>query len=183
MLNCKESNSNLVIMNRNPLGPSVVNYRLASARFGPVYRSKLYIRFEPPTMSQPPKLLLCIEDDEDDQAFIEEAATETDPKLVFVAKSNGREALIFLNSQKEQHQLPCLILLDINMPLMSGKETLVAIKKDPALKNIPVVVFTTSSSKADQVFCEHYGADMVTKPVRPLDLKRVIEHVVLSRCV
>ena len=134
------------------------------------------------TMSESPKLLLCIEDDEDDRAFIEEAATETDPKLLFVAKSNGREAMTFLYGQKEQRQLPCLILLDINMPLMSGKETLVAIKKDPVLKNIPVLVFTTSSSKADQIFCEQYGADMVTKPVRPAELKRVIEHVVLSRC-
>jgi CheY-like chemotaxis protein len=133
-------------------------------------------------MSELPKLLLCIEDDEDDRAFIEEAATEADPKLIFVAKVNGREAMMFLNRQKEQDQLPCLILLDINMPLMNGRETLIAIKKDPALKNIPVVVFTTSSNKADEIFCEQYGADMVTKPVRPLELKRVIEHVVLSRC-
>ena len=134
------------------------------------------------TMSELPKLLLCIEDDEDDRAFIEEAATETDPKLVFVAKANGREAMTYLNRQKEHDQLPCLILLDINMPLMNGKETLVAIRKDPVLKNIPVIVFTTSSSKADQVFCEQYGADMVTKPVRPMEIKRVIEHLVLSRC-
>ena len=133
-------------------------------------------------MSKSPKLLLCIDDDADDRAYIEEAATETDPKLVFVSKANGREAMMYLNNQKEQHHLPCLILLDINMPLMGGKETLVAIKKDPALKNIPVVVFTTSSNKADEAFCEKYGADMVTKPVRPFDLKRVIEHVVLSRC-
>ena len=67
------------------------------------------------------------------------------------------------------------------MPMMNGKETLVALKKDPVLKNIPVLVFTTSSTKAYQLFCEQY-ADMVTKPVRPSELKRVIEHVVLSRC-
>ena len=133
-------------------------------------------------MSKSPKLLLCVDDDEDDRAYIEEAATETDPKLVFVSKPNGREAMVFLYHQKEQRQLPCLILLDINMPLMGGKETLVAIRKDPVLKDIPVVVFTTSSNKADEVFCEKYGADMVTKPVRPLELKRLIEHVVLSRC-
>jgi CheY-like chemotaxis protein len=138
--------------------------------------------FQPPLMPKFPKLLLCIEDDEDDRISIEEAATETDPKLVFVAKPNGREALTFLNHQKEQHQLPCLILLDINMPVMNGKETLVAIKKDPVLKDIPIIVFTTSSSKLDQLFCEQYGADMVTKPLRQYDLKRVIEQVVLSRC-
>ena len=133
-------------------------------------------------MSQTPKLLLCIEDDEDDRAYIQEAAAETDPQLIFVGKQNGREALSYLNHQKNHDHLPCLILLDINMPLMSGKETLVALKKDPILKDIPVLVFTTSSNKADQLFCEQYGADMVTKPVRPSELKRVIEHVVLSRC-
>ena len=134
-------------------------------------------------MSAEPKLLLCVEDDEDDCQWIEEAAQEIDPRLVFVAKSNGREALAFLNRQKEQNYLPCLILLDINMPVMDGRQTLSQLKKDPTFKNIPVVVFTTSSSKSDLHFCEQYGVDMITKPNRISELKNAVRHLVMSRCV
>jgi CheY-like chemotaxis protein len=133
-------------------------------------------------MSQPPKLLLCVEDDEDDCALIEEAATGVNPRLIFVMKSNGKEALMFLNRQKADGYLPCLILLDMNMPLMDGRQTLVAIKKDTALQNIPVVIFTTSSSRTDRFFCEQYGVDMVTKPDNISELKKVVTHLVLSRC-
>src|SRR3982751_3548574 len=110
-------------------------------------------------MSNQPKLLLCVEDDEDDCGWIEEAATGIDPRLVFVAKHNGNDALNFLHRQKELHFLPCLILLDINMPIMDGRQTLIAIRNDPSFRDIPVVVFTTSSSKADQLFCESYQAE------------------------
>jgi FOG: CheY-like receiver len=134
-------------------------------------------------MSAEPKLLLCVEDDEDDCQWIEEAAQEIDPRIVFVSKSNGREALAFLHRQKEQNYLPCLILLDINMPVMDGRQTLLQLKKDPAFKNIPVVVFTTSSSKSDQHFCEQNGVDMITKPNRIAELKNAVKHLVLSRCI
>jgi CheY-like chemotaxis protein len=134
-------------------------------------------------MSAEPKLILCVEDDEDDCQWIEEAAQEIDPRLVFVAKANGREALAFLNRQKEQNYLPCLILLDINMPVMDGRQTLIHLKNDELFKKIPVVVFTTSSSKADQNFCEENGVDIITKPNRISELKSAVRHLVLSRCI
>jgi CheY-like chemotaxis protein len=133
-------------------------------------------------MSEVPKLLLCIEDDEDDCIWIEEAAQEIDPKMVFVAKPNGRDALAFLNRQIEQNYLPCLILMDINMPVMDGRQTLSIIKKDPVFKDIPLVVFTTSSSKTDVFFCEQYGVDIITKPNRIGELKKSIRQLVVSRC-
>ena len=133
-------------------------------------------------MSDTKKLLLCVEDDQDDRHWIEEAAIETLPKLDFVSKQNGEEALKYLQHQKEKNYLPCLILLDINMPVMNGRETLLALKKDPSLKNIPVIVFTTSNNKADHAFCSQHGADVITKPPRVAELKRKIQQVVLSRC-
>jgi len=134
-------------------------------------------------MNTTDKLLLCVEDDHDDSLWIGEISAEVDPKIVFVAKPNGRDALLFLDHQKEQNHLPCLILLDLNMPLMDGKETLLAIKKDPELREIPVVVFTTSSSKKDELFCEKHGAEMITKPQSFPGFKRTIKHLVLSRCI
>lgn len=133
-------------------------------------------------MSDTPRLFLCIEDDEDDCAWIEEAACEIDPSLQFVSQPNGRDALAFLKRLKDQHHLPCLILLDMNMPVMDGKQTLVALKKDPDFQHIPVVMFTTSSSRADKLFCEMWGADMITKPERINELKTAVRKLVLARC-
>jgi CheY-like chemotaxis protein len=65
---------------------------------------------------------------------------------------------------------------------MDGRETLVEIKNDPELASIPLLVFTTSSSKVDQAFCEQYGVEMVTKPGRAKEFKEVIQGLVLSRC-
>lgn len=133
-------------------------------------------------MDTKPKLLLCIEDDQDDIALIEEAAFEFDASLHMVAKANGREALMFLNRQKLENHLPCLILLDINLPLMDGREVLDALKKDEVFKRIPVVVFTTSTGQRDQLLCEAYGVEMVTKPNRVYDFKKVLSHL-LARCI
>lgn len=133
-------------------------------------------------MQEVTKLLLCIEDDLEDCNWIEEAITEIQVQLVFVHKSNGKEGMTFLNSQKQFGDFPCLILLDINMPIMDGKQMLAAIKNDPLLKDIPVVVFTTSNSKADQLYCERYGAELITKPQKVPELKRKVQQVVMARC-
>ena len=133
-------------------------------------------------MDNQPKLILCVEDDEDDIALIEETVNEIDSSLRFVAKPNGKEALKFLHRQKEQHYLPCLILLDFNMPVMNGKDVLDAIMKDDAFKKIQVILFTTSSSQREQLICESYGVEIVTKPQRIAEFKRVLNHLVL-RCI
>lgn len=133
-------------------------------------------------MDGQPKLLLCIEDDQDDILLMEESALEFDAFMRFVAKTNGKEAVMFLQRQKQEHYLPCLILLDINMPVMGGIEVLQAIKKDEELKQIPVIVFTTSSSQREQLLCDSYGVEMVTKPNRLSEFKRVLSHL-LVRCI
>jgi CheY-like chemotaxis protein len=63
------------------------------------------------------------------------------------------------------------------MPVVNGKETLVRIKQSPAYKNIPTVVFTTSSSRLDKQFCESYGTEMITKPTTFAALKQVMEKL------
>ena len=128
------------------------------------------------------KILLCIDDDEEDATWIKEATTEIDPQIEFAGKRNGREAMKFLQQQKERNMLPSLILLDINMPVMDGKETLVAIKNDPELRNIPLVIFSTSNNRLDQFFFARFGAEMVTKPSKLSELKHIIRQLVLSHC-
>ena len=128
------------------------------------------------------KFILCIDDDEEDAIWIEEAISQVDPMLDVFVKQNGKEAIEFLNKLKANNYLPCLILLDVNMPLMNGKETLILIKNDEQLKNIPIVIFSTSNSKADQYFFEKHGTDFFTKPSNFEELKRKIHQVVTARC-
>lgn len=133
-------------------------------------------------MATNPKFLLCIEDDEDDCVLIEEAAAEVDPELVFIHKCNGKEGMTFLQMQKEFNDFPCLIVMDLNMPVMNGKETLARIKNDPELKKIPIVVFSTTSNKADHFYCEQHGAELITKPYKMEELKKRIQQVIVARC-
>jgi CheY-like chemotaxis protein len=133
-------------------------------------------------MDNQPKLLLCIEDDQDDIILIEEAALEFDNFLRFVAKANGKEALMFLHRQKQENYLPCLILLDINMPVMNGIEVLEALKADIHFKKIPIVVFTTSSGHREKLLCDSYGVELITKPNRVSEFKKTLAHL-LVRCI
>ena len=71
----------------------------------------------------------------------------------------GQEALEVLKEQKID-----LVLTDINMPKMDGKETISKIKENEHLANIPVVVFTTSSNTAHQKYFESQGVHFITKP-------------------
>lgn len=121
--------------------------------------------------------VLSVDDDDDDLQMIQEAIVLVNPALVVVKLHNGVEALQFLKGAKAFDNLPFLILLDMNMPLMDGRTTLKRIKEDEELSKIPVVVFTTSSAVADQLFCAHYHVDMITKPASVLEINKVIEKL------
>ena len=111
-----------------------------------------------------PPIVLCVDDDADDRQFMANAIGDFHTSLQMVEATNGSEALTFLQQAKQKGKLPCLILLDLNMPVMDGKEALMKIKQDEALKEIPIVVFTTSSSTIDKLFCQRYKVEMITKP-------------------
>jgi len=107
------------------------------------------------------KNILCVDDDEDDREMIAAIIQEIDDSYIVSNAANGTEALQLLENETT---LPCLIILDINMPRMGGKETLQKIKAHEILKNIPVVVFTTSTNPADKTFFAGYGVEVRTKP-------------------
>jgi len=78
--------------------------------------------------------------------------------------TNGREVLDHLNGIDDPALYPCLIILDMNMPVLNGRETLAILKSEEKYNSIPVVVFTTSSSEMDRMFCRRFGVEMYTKP-------------------
>jgi CheY-like chemotaxis protein len=94
---------------------------------------------------------------------------------------NGLVAHKILSQAKMKNEFPCLIILDINMPLMDGKQTLVRIKKDPSLNEIPIVMFSTSSSAMDKAFCSQYGVELITKPAKLATVYTEIEKL-LNYC-
>lgn len=116
--------------------------------------------------------ILYAEDDQDDlylvrQAFAMHQAIEV------IHAGNGLEAINYLNTLGPEGPFPCLIILDINMPAMDGRQALVSIKKNDRLKEIPVVIFTTSNSQMDKDFATKWGADFMSKPLKYGELARL----------
>jgi CheY-like chemotaxis protein len=124
-----------------------------------------------------PPTILCVDDDAEDLFFITSTIEKVYPSYQTVVAGNGEEALQYLQGAAREGTLPSLIILDINMPKINGKETLSSIKAAPRLKNIPIVVFSTSSMPSDRLYCAHYGIDMVTKPNTISELERVLQEL------
>ncbi|MGZ3879704.1 MAG: response regulator [Flavisolibacter sp.] len=122
--------------------------------------------------------IVYAEDDLDDLFMIRQAFEQFDGSTEIVHSSNGFEALEYLNKAKAERQLPCLIILDINMPGMNGREALIRIRQSEDFKNIPVVLFTTSSSEMDKAFARKWGAEFITKPLVFSELEALAKRFV-----
>jgi CheY-like chemotaxis protein len=122
--------------------------------------------------------ILYAEDDLDDLFIVQQAFEEFDETVNLIHAHEGFETLQLLEEMTGSGSLPCLIILDINMPGMNGREALVSIKENDRYKNIPVVLFTTSSSRADQEFAEKWGANFITKPVVYSELEELAKSFI-----
>lgn len=125
--------------------------------------------------------ILYAEDDHDDFFMIHQAFEQNDGATKIHHANNGLEALQYLNEARIAQKLPCLIILDINMPGMDGKETLTRIKQTEAFTNIPVVLFTTSSNEADKLFAKKWKAQFITKPLVYSEVENLAKYF-LSLC-
>jgi CheY-like chemotaxis protein len=118
--------------------------------------------------------LFCIDDDDDDVELLKEALEAVGATQQVAKAGNGEEALELLQKMKQNYTLPCLIVLDINMPRLEGRETLIDLQKDEVLKTIPVVVFTTTNNEVDKAFFHFKNVKFITKPVDFYDLKNIV---------
>lgn len=122
-------------------------------------------------LQREPTTILVAEDDPDDRDLVREAFRESrlEDDLRFVI--SGEELLDYLHRRPPYedrilHPTPALVLLDLNMPGMGGREALERIKGDPALKHIPLVVMTTSKAEEDILGSYQHGANsFITKPI------------------
>lgn len=108
--------------------------------------------------------ILCVDDDEDDLFFIREVIGSQAYSFTIAEAHNGWEAMNFLDEAVKTGRLPCLVIMDMNMPRMDGRQAIARIREIDALTKVPLVVFTTSSSAADRHYFESQGIHFFTKP-------------------
>lgn len=119
------------------------------------------------------KPILLVEDDQVDVMTIRRALKEIHVVNPVIHVENGEEALTYLRDPAKEH--PCIILLDLNMPIMNGLEFLSVAKQDPALRHFPVIVLTTSEEQQDKMNSFNLGvAGYMTKPV---DYRQFVEVI------
>lgn len=125
-----------------------------------------------------PLLVLHVEDDPDDVELLQRAFEDTGIVLSVKVIKEGNKVMPWLD---QQAVLPDVMVLDLNMPKMHGREILVSIKADERLKSIPVVVLSTSSSQDDIKFCLSQGAkEFITKPATVTGFKNAVELILTT---
>jgi two-component system, response regulator len=113
--------------------------------------------------------LVVVEDSDEDFDTLVEAAAAVGVTQTIHRAASGGDCLAMLRGESDLHLsvLPALILMDLNSHGVDGREALVAIKNDSALKLIPLVILTTSANPKDVAFCYQAGANAYhVKPVR-----------------
>lgn len=118
--------------------------------------------------------LLYAEDDRDDFESLEDALLQLTDRFQLVHARNGAEILSMLENNYLP-QLPQLIVLDLNMPVMDGKSVLLWLKGDERFRDIPVMVFTTSSREDDVKLCQTHKCTFFRKPTLYRDLLHVAQ--------
>lgn len=124
-----------------------------------------------------PAKILLVDDDADEADLFSEALSEIDRSIVCYYAKHGRQACEKL--LKKGEQLPDLIFLDINMPVMDGWQCLAVLKENDLLKDIPVIMYSTSGHTRDREQAFMQGAVFfLTKPNDYLGLKDNLAKIV-----
>lgn len=122
-----------------------------------------------------PARIMLVEDSEGDVYIFKRAIKDAKILNDVLVFKDGREALDFLQNEENAGQMPGIIFLDINMPMVSGFEVLKAVKSDDRVSGIPVVMLTISQEEEDIIRSYDYGAvSFITKTVRPENLLDIV---------
>ena len=122
--------------------------------------------------------ILLVEDNPNDIEITRRALEKGQVKNQLTIARDGQEALDILFGGGGQTPLPGLILLDLNLPKVDGREVLSRIKTDPELRRIPVIVLTTSTREEDIVRSYDLGVNtFISKPVRFEDFIKVVTAI------
>ncbi len=123
------------------------------------------------------KKILLVDDDEDDFMLLRDIFKEFHPQLEMSWIKDGEEALAYLKANKlNAEKMPLLILLDLNMPKLNGREVLAQIRKEKEIKHIPVVVLSNSMSRIEALESYSLGVNsFVRKPSGYRELREFVQ--------
>jgi CheY-like chemotaxis protein len=126
--------------------------------------------------------ILIGEDDFEDQLILEEYFKEEGISDAIVFERNGQKVLEFLERLSPEETPPSLIVLDLNMPILNGTQTLFQLKQHKRFQSIPVIIYSTSNNEHEKRKCLNFGAvDYLVKPVTVAEgdkmVKRFMEYL------
>jgi CheY-like chemotaxis protein len=130
-------------------------------------------------MARSPTILL-VEDDPNDVMLVRRAVQKTLAGIPVQVVGNGEEAIRYLSgthaySDRKEHPLPDLVLLDLKMPLVDGFEVLQWLRIQPGIRRVPVVVFTGSNQESDTRRAYEYGANSYI--IKPGDFAGMLDTI------
>ena len=127
--------------------------------------------------------VLIADDDLEDVEMLTTALKDAESSVNVIVAENGKKVMEQLQTTPDSigHLHPCVLVMDMNMPKMDGRETVVAIKGHEHLKNLPILLFSTAKNKTDELFAEKWGVHFVQKPDSLQGLNEVA-HEILSMC-
>jgi CheY-like chemotaxis protein len=127
------------------------------------------------------KKILLVDDDIDDRLIFAELLRETDEDTLLIFAENGLEMIAVLDKTNDD-DLPEMIILDQNMPKMTGKESLIFLKESPRYQYIPTIIYSTYQVKDFYRECLELGAqDVIAKPDTMQAYREMIEQFLLLR--
>jgi CheY-like chemotaxis protein len=117
-------------------------------------------------MNEARQKILMVDDDLEDQQIIQDTFADLGygPSIHF--ESTGEQAISYLRDCHARHDHPCLVVLDLNMPKMNGRQVLNFLKANDIFKSIPVIIYSTSLNPLERDQCMSLGAhSYIIKPI------------------
>jgi len=131
----------------------------------------------------PVGFVLIADDDIEDIEMLTTALKDAESNVDVKVAENGKKVMEQLQKAAGSvaEPYPCVLVMDMNMPKMDGRETVVAIKGYEHFKNLPILLFSTAKNRTDELFAEKWGVHFVQKPDSMQGLNEVA-HVILNMC-
>ena len=121
--------------------------------------------------------ILIVDDDPDDIFLLSNALMSKDPSIKIVEAYEGNAALILLEEMIASLELPDLIIIDINMPVMDGRQFLNILKSRPETKNIRTILYSSSVNLFDKMHAQAMQTELIVKPSLPEKLNKLAHRI------
>jgi len=131
--------------------------------------------------TQTKNLVLYADDDPDDRELMHNGFAPYSDFIDVKTFTNGADLVSYISRIPPLENLPCLIILDINMPLLNGLQTLKLIRQQKYFESVPIVLFTTSVSEADKQFIDKHNSKVIIKPVDSGQFNEIVQAFI-SHC-